>query len=200
MLAHVKQLFPPKYRLLGRVFAGIMIATVMIQPYFILRARNHYTVDVVVSLYVAPMVWWTMEGFYTTQFYQTCAAWWGGLVPEFISTYLQRENPCIFPTAAQEAEYLADKYSMENQDLNCLKRLIGATNDSSVLYFDEAEEMPLIHHPTAFIQCESNSTGKDEKSNEVMNGHNGHTKRSITCSCDHAENGGPTIQRRLRSM
>ena len=38
-----------------------MVVTVVVQFVLIIAARNHYTVDVVVSLYIAPMIWITME-------------------------------------------------------------------------------------------------------------------------------------------
>merc|ERR1712151_357274 len=81
-----------------KILSFILICTVVLQPYFIIAARNHYTVDVVVSSYVAPMLWWTLEGyFYTTSFYKTIISknnWWRYMNKHYLQSYIIKNHPC----------------------------------------------------------------------------------------------------------
>ena len=57
---------PNAYMMTARVedwFRGLVWATVAMQCIFTIMARNHYTMDVVISLYVTPLLW----SFYTTR-------------------------------------------------------------------------------------------------------------------------------------
>mmetsp|Transcript_21220 Transcript_21220/g.35563 ORF Transcript_21220/g.35563 Transcript_21220/m.35563 type:complete len:341 (-) Transcript_21220:61-1083(-) len=50
----------------------ILWGSVVAQMYFIVGTRNHYTVDVVVSAYFTPALWFALQHFYTTKQYEFC--------------------------------------------------------------------------------------------------------------------------------
>jgi hypothetical protein len=57
---------PNAYMMTARVeawFRGLVWATVAMQCIFTIMARNHYTMDVIISVYVTPLLW----SFYTTR-------------------------------------------------------------------------------------------------------------------------------------
>lgn len=136
MIANLHRLVPHQF--LRRFIAYTLVLTVVVQPYYILAARNHYTVDVVVSSYVAPMLWWAMEGFYTTSIYSSCAAWWATFcVPKFIQNYLKLhdptskgDRPIMSDRLSREIEYLVDVYGIDQDDVHKLKDLLIAENIS----------------------------------------------------------------------
>eukprot|EP00940_MAST-03C_sp_MAST-3C-sp2_P000270 g270.t1 len=47
-----------------------------LQAMFIIMARNHYSVDVVVALYVSPMLWLTMQNVFASQWFQKHCSWY----------------------------------------------------------------------------------------------------------------------------
>jgi len=136
MIANLHLLVP--HKMLRRLIAYMLVVTVIVQPYFIIAARNHYSVDVVVSTYVAPMLWWAMEGFYTTSFYFRCATWWATFcVPKYIQDYLKRHDPTpqcdkhlLSESLSKELDYLVDTYDIEKDDVQKFKDLLMAEKRS----------------------------------------------------------------------
>jgi len=100
-LAHLNDLV--RNRFISRIVSTILVVTPLLQPIFIIGARNHYTVDVVVSSYVAPLLYLAMERFYTTSFYKCSAKWTSTLIPTFLRKFLDEKNPC---RASREEELL----------------------------------------------------------------------------------------------
>lgn len=91
-LLHMHAFIPNKT--LARLHSAVLVLSAAIQPYFILGARNHYSVDVVVAAYTAPMVCLTMEHFYKTTFYTDGLKWYARkLVPQGLASFLTRNNP-----------------------------------------------------------------------------------------------------------
>mmetsp|Transcript_3669 Transcript_3669/g.5663 ORF Transcript_3669/g.5663 Transcript_3669/m.5663 type:complete len:366 (-) Transcript_3669:485-1582(-) len=132
MIANLHLLVP--HKTLRRLIACMLVVTVIVQPYFIIAARNHYSVDVVVSSYVAPMLWWAMEGFYTTSIYLRCATWWATFcVPKYIQDYLKRHDPTpkcdkhlLSEGLSKELDHLIGTYGIENDDVKQFKDLLLA--------------------------------------------------------------------------
>lgn len=102
LLPHHNNNYPNMHpiRIIIQILSIILVLTVLLQPYFIIAARNHYTVDVVVASYVAPMLWWTLEGyFYTTSFYTTIISkniWWRYMNKRYLQSYIIKNHPCVF--------------------------------------------------------------------------------------------------------
>lgn len=91
-LLHVNGIMPNKT--CKWLHSAVLISSACIQPYFILGARNHYTVDVVVAAYTAPMVCLTMEHFYATSLYKNGLKWYARqFVPKALANYLSINNP-----------------------------------------------------------------------------------------------------------
>jgi hypothetical protein len=132
ILANIRNLVPN--RILGNVFSSILILTVVVQPYFIIAARNHYTVDVVISLYVAPLLWWALEGFYATSVCAKCIVWISFFVPKYVLNYLKVHSPRLASSLEEETatampnsdatsealQYLLEKYDMDLKDTKLL--------------------------------------------------------------------------------
>lgn len=115
--------------IIGRCVSFILIATVFIQPYFIIAARNHYSVDVVVSSYVAPLLWYAMEGFYKSSVSKNIAGWFNFFVPDFVKHYIKINNPCILQSNELELDddlkYIVEKYKLDATDIDILHRKTG---------------------------------------------------------------------------
>jgi hypothetical protein len=131
ILANMTNLVPN--RMLGNAFSFILILTVVVQPYFIIAARNHYTVDVVISLYVAPLLWWGLEGFYSTSMCAKTVVWISGLAPKYVVNYLKLHNRRLALSLEEDAttmpvsdatsetlQYLLEKYDMDPNDTKLL--------------------------------------------------------------------------------
>ncbi len=83
------------HKVLARIVMCIMLVPWCIQPYLIISARNHYTVDVVVSTYLAPLVWFALEGFYRTTCCKNVTIWFSQFVPSYIRNYLRDYKPSL---------------------------------------------------------------------------------------------------------
>jgi len=59
-------------RWLRTLAVWVLWLSVVAQVYFIIGSRNHYSVDVVVSGYFAPTLWFAFQHFYSTKQYQWC--------------------------------------------------------------------------------------------------------------------------------
>jgi hypothetical protein len=128
ILANMNNLVPN--HVLRKAFSSILILTVLVQPYFIIAARNHYTVDVVISLYVAPLLWWALEGFYSTSVCAKSAVWISGFAPKHVMNYLKLHNPRLASSLYEEPattipvsdatsdalQYLLEKYDLHPND------------------------------------------------------------------------------------
>ncbi len=114
ILAEMSNLMP--HKVVARIISYLLIATVCIQPYFIIASRNHYSVDVVISSYLAPLVWFAMEGFYRTPFYKKGVIWFSQFVPSFIHEYLKVYNPSLLSKEKdnpdEELQDLVQKYKI----------------------------------------------------------------------------------------
>ncbi len=91
ILCEMSKLMP--HKVIARIVSCLLISTVCLQPYFIIASRNHYSVDVVISSYLAPLVWYAMEGFYRTSFHQKGVIWFSEFVPSFIHEFLKAHDP-----------------------------------------------------------------------------------------------------------
>ena len=129
----------------ARLVSFALIMTVCIQPYFIIAARNHYSVDVVVSSYVAPMLWWSMEGFYKSWPYKKIVLFFNRFVPYFIENFIKVHNPCIMQSATpdrdDELQFLIAKYGISVKDSELLMILKEQTN------LKEGDEFSDAVHP-----------------------------------------------------
>lgn len=93
VLSNLNTLVTNKF--IARIMKYLIILTVIVEPYFIISARNHYTVDVVIAIYISPMLCWSMEGIYMTDWYKnSCQYVSTRLVPTSIQNYLKENNPC----------------------------------------------------------------------------------------------------------
>ena len=120
----------------SRVVSMILIMTVFIQPYYIIAARNHYSVDVVISSYLAPMLWWAMEGYYKTQFYKKSVLFFNRIVPSFVENYIKVHNPTIMQSNTtsetdDELQSLISKYGINSSDSNILLKLLNQKDEFS---------------------------------------------------------------------
>mmetsp|Transcript_966 Transcript_966/g.2166 ORF Transcript_966/g.2166 Transcript_966/m.2166 type:complete len:380 (-) Transcript_966:175-1314(-) len=130
MLSESKKLMPSAP--LGRAWCLLLVLTVCVQPYYIIASRNHYSVDVVISSYLAPLVWYAMEGFYKTSLHRKGVAWFQWFVPKALKTFLHTRNPTCVPSEKEEKaerdrelQYLASKYKMDAQDKGYLRKVMA---------------------------------------------------------------------------
>eukprot|EP01084_Bolivina_argentea_P006939 13106_1 len=119
ILAEMSKLMP--HKVIARIISYLLIATVCIQPYFIVASRNHYSVDVVISTYLAPLVWFAMEGFYRSSFYKKGVICFSQFVPSFVQEFLEVYNPSLLSKKEkddldEELQYLVQKYKIGRSD------------------------------------------------------------------------------------
>jgi PAP2 superfamily C-terminal len=161
MLANMPGLLPPRYQAtVGRFLSTVLISTVLVIPYFILAARNHFTVDVVIALYVAPMTWWALEGFYTTATYRSGCSWWDRHVPHLVRCYLNQRDRCGRPTVAavmaateqrHVIRHLVDKYRIEASETQCLLDAICASGSGKFNAASSAAASAHLHQYPAAV-------------------------------------------------
>ena len=182
VIAHMPNLVPN--RMLGNAFSSILILTVLVQPYFIIAARNHYTVDVVISLYVAPLLWWAMEGFYSTSMCAKSAVWISSFAPKYVSNYLKLHNPRLLAAAAAAVS------SLEEETTTYMLPVSGATATSDALQYllekydmDPKDTKLLLSFNTKAADCGDN----------VMNG--GHSNDAPDDVAD-IEAAAPVLRRK----
>ena len=180
VIAHMPNLVPN--RMLGNAFSSILILTVLVQPYFIIAARNHYTVDVVISLYVAPLLWWAMEGFYSTSMCAKSAVWISSFAPKYVSNYLKLHSPRLLAAAAIS--------SLEEETTTYMLPVSGATATSDALQYllekydmDPKDTKLLLSFNTKAADCGDN----------VMNG--GHSNDAPDDVAD-IEAAAPVLRRK----